>query len=126
MTARRARIHRHMIDLEAERGRLLAFAEGSRHPEGGFAWLNADGTADLERPRELWINTRMTYVFAQAGDREQTEHGLQALRYDFRDAEQGACLSHPGEPGAKLAYEHVVFVLAAAGLVDSPLLAEAL
>jgi len=53
-----------MIDLASETERLLAFAEHSRHPEGGFAWLNADGTPDLERPRELWITTRMTHVFA--------------------------------------------------------------
>ena len=55
-----------MIDLEAERDRLLAFARGSRHPDGGFAWLRNDGTPDLERPRELWINARMTHVFALA------------------------------------------------------------
>ncbi len=53
-----------MIDLAAETDRLLDFAAGSRHPDGGFAWLRSDGTPDLERPRELWITTRMTHVFA--------------------------------------------------------------
>ena len=76
------RIHRSMIDLAAETDRLLDFAEGSRHPEGGFAWLRADGTPDLDRPRELWITTRMTHVFAlgvllgRPGAAELVEHGL--------------------------------------------------
>ncbi len=37
----------HVLDLAAETDRLLAFAEGSRHPDGGFAWLRNDGTPDL-------------------------------------------------------------------------------
>ena len=73
-----------MIDLVAERGRLLAFAEGSRHPDGGFAWLRDDGSPDLERPRELWITTRMTYVFALAGRDDLAAHGLDALRGGVR------------------------------------------
>src|SRR4051794_18763711 len=115
-----------MIDLVAERERLLAFARASRHPDGGFAWLRADGTPDLERPRELWITTRMTHVFAQAGERELTEHGLAALRGDFRDAEHGGWFSHAGVPGDKRAYEHVFVVLAAASAGDRELLQEAL
>jgi sulfoquinovose isomerase len=125
-TGARARIHRCMIDLEAERARLLAFAERSRHPDGGFAWLRIDGTPDLERPRELWINTRMTHVFAQAGRTELAEHGLRALREDFRDHEHGGWFSRAGEPGDKLAYEHVFVVLAAASAGDEGLLSEAL
>ena len=119
-------MHRCMIDLEVERDRLLAFARGSRHPDGGFAWLRTDGTPDLERPRELWINTRMTYVFALAGDAELTEHGLRALREHFRDVRYGGWFSRAGEPGAKRAYEHVFVVLAAATAGDEVLLAEAL
>jgi sulfoquinovose isomerase len=115
-----------MIDLIAERRRLLAFAERSRHPEGGFAWLRRDGTPDLERPRELWINTRMTYVFALAGNAALTEHGLRALRTDFRDHEHGGWFSRAGEPGDKRAYEHVFVVLAAATAGDEALLSEAL
>ena len=75
-----------MIDLAAETDRLLHFAEGSRHPEGGFAWLRSDGTPDLARPRELWITTRMTHCFAlgallgRPGAAELVEHGLESLR----------------------------------------------
>jgi len=115
-----------MIDLLAERDRLLAFAARSRHPGGGFAWLRADGTPDLERPRELWITTRMTHVFALAGHAELTEHGLAALRGAFRDARHGGWFSHAGAPGDKRAYEHVFVVLAAASAGDRELLAEAL
>src|SRR3954451_8008916 len=103
-----------MLDLVAERERLLAFAEGARHPDGGFGWLRGDGTLDLARGRELWINTRMTHVFALAGDQELTAWGLKALRSDFRDAQYGGWFSRAGEPGDKLAYEHAFVVLAAA------------
>jgi mannose/cellobiose epimerase-like protein (N-acyl-D-glucosamine 2-epimerase family) len=115
-----------MIDLEAERERLLDFARGSRHPAGGFAWLRNDGTPDLERPRELWINARMTHVFAQAGDEELTAHGLAALRDDFRDREHGGWFSRAGVPGDKSCYDHVFVVLAAASAQDDELLRDAL
>ena len=111
-----------MIDLDAERDRLLTFARGSRHPDGGFAWLRNDGTPDLERPRELWINARMTHVFAQAGDEELTAHGLAALRGDFRDDEHGGWFSQAGVPGDKSCYDHVFVVLAAASAGDRELL----
>ena len=54
-----------MIDLARRDGTgCWPSRAGSRHPDGGFAWLRTDGTPDLERPRELWITTRMTHVFA--------------------------------------------------------------
>jgi mannose/cellobiose epimerase-like protein (N-acyl-D-glucosamine 2-epimerase family) len=112
-----------VLDLIAERERLLTFAEGSRHPDGGFAWLRADGTPDLERPRELWINTRMTYVFALAGREDLVDWGLAALREHFRDERYGGWLS---ADGTKRAYEHVFVVLAAATAGDDDLLGEAL
>jgi len=114
------------MDLIGERERVLAFARGSAHPDGGFGWLRGDGSLDLARGRELWINTRMTYVFALAGERELVESGLHALRTDFRDAEHGGWFSVAGEPSDKLAYEHVFVVLAAAAAGDEALLGEAL
>ena len=121
-----------MIDLAAETDRLLDFAERSRHPEGGFAWLRADGTPDLERPRELWITTRMTHVFAlgvllgRPGAAELVEHGLASLRDDFRDARYGGWYAQVGGSTDKRAYEHVFVVLAAASAGDAELLGEAL
>jgi sulfoquinovose isomerase len=115
-----------VLDLISERERLLAFARGSVHPDGGFGWLRTDGTLDVARPRELWINTRMTYVFARAGDTELAAHGLRALREDFRDTEHDGWFSVAGQPGDKLCYEHVFVVLAAATAGDEALLGEAL
>jgi sulfoquinovose isomerase len=121
-----------VLDLAAETDRLFAFAEGSRHPAGGFAWLRSDGTPDLERPRELWITTRMTHVFAlaallgRAGATELVEHGLDALRGDFRDARHGGWFAQLGGDTSKRAYEHVFVVLAAASAGDAELLGEAL
>ena len=118
--------------LAAETERLLAFAEGSRHPAGGFAWLRDDGTPDLERPRELWITTRMTHVFALAdllgrpGASALVDHGLASLRGEFRDAEHGGWFAQLGGATDKRAYEHVFVVLAAASAGDDDLLAEAL
>ena len=121
-----------MIDLASETERLLAFAEHSRHPEGGFAWLNSDGTPDLERPRELWITTRMTHVFAlgellgRPGAAELVAHGLDSLRHDFRDPVHGGWFAQVGGSDDKRAYEHVFVVLAAATAGDDELLGEAL
>lgn len=121
-----------MVDLAAETDRLLDFAEGSRHPEGGFAWLRTDGTPDLERPRELWITTRMTHVFAlgallgRPGAQALVEHGLQSLRTDFRDPVHGGWFAQVGGSTDKRAYEHVFVVLAACTAGDQELLGEAL
>ena len=121
-----------MIDLAAETDRLLDFAAGSRHPDGGFAWLRSDGTPDLARPRELWITTRMTHVFAlgallgRPGAAELVEHGLASLRSDFCDDVHGGWFAQVGGSKDKRAYEHVFVVLAAASAGDAALLGEAL
>jgi len=101
--------------LAAECERLLTFAERSRHPGGGFAWLDEEGRPDLARPAELWITCRMTHVFALAhllgrpGADALVDHGLAALRGPFRDAEHGGWLA--GEE--KRMYDHAFVVLAA-------------
>src|SRR4051794_39318830 len=112
------------MDLAAETDRLLDFAEGSRHPDGGFAWLNEDGSADLARPRELWITTRMTHCFAlghllgRAGAAELVDHGVAALSGAFHDDAHGGWLPQVGgDQTEKRAYEHVFVVLAAASAV---------
>src|SRR3954453_9623529 len=121
------------MDLAAEASRLLAFAERSRHPDGGFAWLNEDGSPDLERPRELWITTRMTHCFAlghllgRPGAAALVDHGVAALEGLFHDDAHGGWLPQPdGEQTAKRAYEHVFVVLAASSAVAAGRPADAL
>ncbi len=111
------------MDLEEEGGRLLAFAEGSVHPDGGFGWLADDGTLDLERPVPLWITCRMTHVFALAhlrgrpGAAELVDHGVAALTGRFRDPVHGGWWAEVDRTGPvtrqKTAYEHAFVVLAA-------------
>src|SRR3954453_17026682 len=125
------------MDLAAETARLLDFAERSRHPDGGFAWLNEDGPPDLDRPRELWINTRMTHCFAlghllgRPGAAELVDHGIAALQGVFHDDAHGGWFTQGGGTTDKRAYEHVFVVLAgasadAAGRPAEALLADAL
>ena len=120
-----------MLDLAAESDRLLDFAERARHPDGGFAWLDADGTPDLARPRELLITARMTHCFALAhllgrpGAAALADHGLAALDGLFRDREHGGWLPAEGQTD-KRAYEHVFVVLAASSAVAAGRPADAL
>jgi mannose/cellobiose epimerase-like protein (N-acyl-D-glucosamine 2-epimerase family) len=109
--------------LEAEGDRLLAFARGSVHPDGGFLWLDDAGGAELDRPVELWITCRMTHVFALAhlmgrtGSADLVDHGVAALTGRFRDAVHGGWYAAVGPDGPvtrdKTAYEHAFVVLAA-------------
>nr|MCW2729180.1 N-acyl-D-glucosamine 2-epimerase [Aeromicrobium sp.] len=75
----------------AERADLLNFARRSERPEGGFVWLDQAGEPDPDKHLELWINARMTYVFALAhltgaDDAERlAEHGVTALSTLFHD-----------------------------------------
>jgi sulfoquinovose isomerase len=47
-----------------EVSRLIAFWRRAALPDDGFRWLDANGVADETRPRPLYLNTRMTCVFA--------------------------------------------------------------
>ena len=121
----------------ADAGRsLLAFAQRSRL-DSGFGWLGDDGSIDPERPPELWINARMTYVFSLAtlaGDADCAElatHGVDALTTLFHDDLHGGWFSAV-DGSTKGCYEHSFVLLAAcaaraAGIEGSqPLLDEAL
>ena len=111
------------MDLEQEAERLLAFARGSVHPDGGFGWLSEDGTLQTERPVELWITCRMTHVFALAQlighewAAPLVDHGVAALTGRFRDPVNGGWYAAVGPHGpvtrTKTAYEHAFVVLAA-------------
>ena len=81
--------------LAAEGDRLLEFGRASRHPAGGFAWLDDDGAPRLDGPVELWITCRMTHVYAlghmvgRSDCSALADHGVAALRGRFRDATHG-------------------------------------
>ena len=110
--------------LEAEGDRLLEFSRASRHPSGGFAWLDDAGEPQLDRPVELWITCRMTHVFGLAsmmgrpGCGPLTDHGVAALTGRLRDAAHGGWYATVDEEGPvsgeKAAYGHAFVLLAAA------------
>lgn len=110
--------------LEAEGDRLLEFSRASRHPAGGFAWLDVAGAPQLDRPVELWITCRMTHVFAlgsligRPGCGPLADHGVAALTGRFRDAANGGWYAAVDADGplstGKAAYGHAFVVLAAA------------
>jgi mannose/cellobiose epimerase-like protein (N-acyl-D-glucosamine 2-epimerase family) len=108
---------------DEQRRNILTFARRSRRHEGGFAWLDGDGGYDSDANLQLWINARMTYVFALAhlaGDAdalELAEHGVQAIAM-FHDDEHGGWFAEVGVDGApsqtgKFCYEHAFVLLAA-------------
>jgi sulfoquinovose isomerase len=110
--------------LEGECDRLLEFGRASRHPDGGFAWLDDAGRAELDRPVELWITCRMTHVYSLAHLMGRpyagalADHGVAALTGRFRDDEHGGWYAKSGSDGpvttSKTAYEHAFVVLAGA------------
>jgi len=108
----------------AARRNLLDFARRSRCPEGGFVWLDDHGEPDRDKSLELWINARMTYVFAMAhlaGEPDSlglAEHGVHALSTLFHDDEHGGWYDEVGMDGqpidtAKRCYGHSFVLLAA-------------
>ena len=109
---------------DRQRQDILAFARRSRREDGGFAWLADDGSFDDGGNLELWINARMTYVFALAhlaGEADAlglAEHGVRALTTIFHDDEHGGWFSvvdvsaQPVHEG-KFCYEHAFVLLAA-------------
>jgi sulfoquinovose isomerase len=117
--------------LAAEATRLIDFARRSVHPAGGFGWLDTDGSLRADRPHQLWINCRMTHVFALAALQGEpdglklVEHGVDALRGMFADrthggwfasVRPGSAQAPAGEPAdtEKSAYDHAFVLLAAA------------
>lgn len=122
----------HTGELEEEGRRLLQFAAASRHPRGGFAWLDDRGRPQLDRDVELWITCRMTHAFALGAllgfpDAESlVDHGVEALTSHLRDEEYGGWYAAVGPDGPtathKGAYEHAFVVLAAssASVVERP------
>lgn len=109
--------------LEGETDRLLRFGAASRHPEGGFGWLDDDGALDLAHDVELWITCRMTHCFALAammgrpGTAALVDHGVAALTGRLHDEAHGGWFAAVGPHlpnDAKEAYGHAFVILAAA------------
>jgi sulfoquinovose isomerase len=113
----------HRAWLTAETERLLAFAERSVHPDGGFAWLDVAGQPRLTAPVETWITCRMTHVYAlghllgRPGSAALAAHGVAALRGRLHDAEEGGWFASVGPDGPvatdKRAYDQAFVILAA-------------
>lgn len=106
--------------LAAEADRMVGFSAGSVVPDG-FGWLDGNGRVEEDRPRELWITGRMTYVFALAhlwgrpGAGPLVDHGIAALRGPFADPEHGGWFAAVGPvDGTKSGYQHAFVILAAA------------
>ena len=108
----------------ARRERLLAVAAGAQR-DVGFGWLDDDGRDDPSHGLELWINARMTYVFALAhllgvsGADVLAAHGVTALRTVLHDDEHGGWFSEVTTDGAvvddaKDCYGHAFVLLAGA------------
>lgn len=111
-----------------EAGRLTAFGRAAALPDGGFGWLGADGEIDVTQPRPLYVNARMTHVFALAhldgvaGADSLAASGLGALASRYADAENGGWFASLGPSGdvvdsTKANYAHAHVLLAAASSV---------
>jgi sulfoquinovose isomerase len=112
-------------ELSTEFDRLLEFSFASKHPNGGFAWLDGDGLPMLGQPVETWITCRMTHVFALGLLAGRTEceplvkHGIAALSGKLCDGQYGgwfAAADLPGQ-GEKRAYDQAFVLLAASSCV---------
>ena len=94
----------------AEASRLIEFGRAAALADGGFGWLGANGEIDVTQPRPLYINARMTHVFALAH--------LDGVA----GAENGGWFSSLGPSGnvidsTKANYAHAHALLAAASAV---------
>ncbi|MGW7574943.1 AGE family epimerase/isomerase [Streptomyces sp. NPDC054765] len=124
--------------LTQEAARLLSFAPHPLHPQGGFAWLNDDGSPRLDAPVHTWITCRMIHVFAlgqilgQPGAEQTVQHGVHALSTRLQDADYGGWYAAVTDSGPttsdKSAYDHAFVVLAAssATLIGTPTAADLL
>ncbi|WP_199440204.1 AGE family epimerase/isomerase [Umezawaea beigongshangensis] len=108
--------------LASEALPLVDFARASRHPGGGFGWLDERGALRAGEPVATWITARMTHVFALAdgldvpGSAELVDHGVAALRGPLHDDEHGGWFASTADT-AKTCYEHAFVVLAASSAV---------
>jgi sulfoquinovose isomerase len=111
-----------------EASRLIAFGRGAALPDGGFGWLGADGVVDETQPCPLYINARMTHVFALAhlqgvpGADSLAASGVDALTSRYADRTNGGWFSGVDISGqvidsVKANYAHAHVLLAASSAV---------
>jgi sulfoquinovose isomerase len=111
-----------------EASRLIAFGRAAALPDGGFGWLGANGEIDVTQPRPLYVNARMTHVFALAhlagvaGADSLAASGLGALASRYADDGNGGWFASLGPSGdvvdsTKANYAHAHVLLATASSV---------
>jgi sulfoquinovose isomerase len=108
-----------------EASRLLKFGRGAELPDGGFGWLGDDGAVDRAQPCPLYINARMTHVFALAhlqgvaGTDSLAASGIAAFTSRYSDSANGGWFTATDRSGrvidsAKANYAHAHVLLAGA------------
>jgi sulfoquinovose isomerase len=111
-----------------EASRLITFGRAAALADGGFGWLGANGEIDVRRPCALYVNARMTYVFALAhlegvaGAGSLAASGLRALASRYADGDNGGWFSSVDLSGqvidfTKSNYAHAHTLLAASSAV---------
>ena len=111
-----------------EASRLIDFGRGAALADGGFGWLGADGKVDVTQPCPLYVNARMTYVFALAhlagvaGADALAASGLGAFASRYADRANGGWFSSVTVSGkvidsVKANYAHAHVLLAASSAV---------
>ena len=111
--------------LLAQAHSLLNFAKGSVAVNGGFGYLDSDGSVNSDMPREAYVQCRMTQIFGLAhllglsDSKDLVDYGVQSLLQLFQDTSSGGffnAIANDGQavPGDKLAYDHMFVLLAAA------------
>ena len=115
-----------------EASRLIEFGRAAALPDGGFGWLGVNGEIDVTQPRPLYINARMTYVFALAhldgvvGADSLAASGIGTLVSRYADGVNGGWFSSLDPSGnvidfTKANYAHAHALLATASAVAAGL-----
>ena len=114
----------HRSWLEQGLARVLTAALPSIRSEGGFAWLDAEGSPLPGRNPQLFLTARMAHTSAIGvrhgipGSGELLDHAMRSLVELHADTEHGGWLSEPGVVTRKSTYDHVHVGLAAATALD--------
>src|SRR5712691_8825422 len=114
----------------AEASRLITFGRAAALADGGFGWLGANGEIDVTQPCPLYVNARMTHVFALAhldgvaGAESLAASGLGALVSRYADGENGGWFSSVDLAGqvidfTKTNYAHAHTLLATSSAVTA-------